>query len=144
MSRPERQFAKKPIMENGWYVNPERQDHIKSFQAFEGGVPNNPQNLSSFIPADDGEEGGKLVRRSLYGDGERVDSPETPAITQANQWAGRSDRDIPDVDSKVRKSQRAVGFTFPTTGSYANTSRVPGRLGTNFGTGKRNAPPPES
>lgn len=165
MGRPIRQFMArrgerpdpKVAEVDDWITDARGQAFTDNFRAFKGGVPNNPQNARSFVA--DGEQH-QLVRRNPYGDGEQRVAPETPVITRANQWAGRSDADTPNVDPRAEEPQRGPGFGF---GSQSPLNRVPmadgtsyaapiagapaprrGQRGTDFGSGKRNSPKPNA
>jgi hypothetical protein len=147
MARQERQFQKREPGDS-WQHDPEQQRFTESFRPFAGGVPNNPDNFKSYS----GElSGARYTRRNPYGDAAQEAAPEEPIVTRANQWAGRDAKAQPDMDPRVFEVQQGPGFGFgdqsplnrntPFTGSYAASA---GRKGTDFGSGKRNAPPPKA
>lgn len=175
MARQERQFQKRQGMtppEDGWRFDPQAQNFTEAFKPFEGGVPNNPDNLRSFAQSG---IGGSYVRRNPYGDAEQEVAPEEPVVVK--RQLKRPDSGPPrDID--IRQDERkGPGFGFgeasplnrpgpfsaggpgritsesdPTAirprpgkgGSYAAPAYTPRsrQKGTDFGTGRRNAPPP--
>jgi hypothetical protein len=156
MAKPIRQFLQREgtTNESEWRFDPSREGLVQSLEHTKGAVPNNPDNVASFSGIEN-----IYTRRNPYGDAEQDVTPETPALTRANQRAGRRDEDIPNADPRVDEPQVGPGFGFGAASplnrmtmgqgeSYAAplgaapAPAVKGRRGMNLGTGKRNAPPP--
>jgi hypothetical protein len=162
MARQERQFQQRSggrpvdgVGDGGWMNSQHQDKQTGSFAAFPGGVPNNPDNLRSFQQA---AAGGTYARQNPYGDAFQHAVPEEPVITKANQWAGRTDADVPDMapDALDERSDLPFGFgsgsllnrsantDFGAPRSFGTAPKGPkkGQRGLDLGSGRRNAPKP--
>lgn len=136
-----------------WRFSPD--DMIEQTKSYAAQVPNNPANVRSF-------SGGRTTRMNPYGDAMQEVDPVSPLISKRpDQWGGH--RKIPGVDASVDKINVGPGFGFgkksplnaidprkngvqsdaPLDEGRFRGQVAKGRKGTNFGSGRRNAPPPD-
>lgn len=101
---------------NEWYENtPKIRQTARDMSASKGGVPNNPMNVDSFMPAED-----TVVRTNMYRDAEQVGTQEGPVRTRPDQTGGRF------APPNIRKERE--GKIRPNKGQKG-TRMAPGALG---------------